>query len=270
MPADFAPHLIEAVVRRHVDLNTQEIAEDYHRLYENLAEAGLHTTEERISCLHQYFFKRLGCDRIVADVAAEFPNLVLPVRVGPADGVEGCFPSPARDVIVVRLKPDRFEQPEALRRFLRHEFMHVADVLDPAFGYPQERRELEPAARERYAVLWGIHADARIARSGREPLRSRADWLLRIDPSWRPMFESFWNRERITHAELLDWAVDPAKFAGSSAGGRCSLCRFPTFVWGKLNDEVVRLIGADYPTWDPQKGACERCVESYEIRAGHW
>ena len=46
------------------------------------------------------------------------------------------------------LRVERFAQPEELARFLRHELMHVHDMLSPEFGYsPQLHLPGQNAAR---------------------------------------------------------------------------------------------------------------------------
>jgi hypothetical protein len=59
-----------------------------------------------------------------------------------------------------------------VRVLLRHELMHVADMLDPAFGYERSLPTSDdgPSAdnivRDRYRVLWDVTIDGRLARAG--------------------------------------------------------------------------------------------------------
>lgn len=287
---EYAPHLLDAVVRRHVDLNTADIAATYRRLYDELAEIGLHRDPDRLASLNYYAFQRLGLNRPVETAAAEFPATPRHVRVGTADRVEGCFLPVARDAVLVRLQPERFEDPAGLTRYLVHEWRHVADMVAPEFGYPvEDPPELSPPAQERYALLWGAHCDARIERSGREPLRPAAAWQAGFDRSWghveaevrRQGFERFRTEDLIPHPRLLSMATEPAEWVriycrsgkpAGAPGSPCPLCGFPTFNWifpnGRLDVRIARAIQEDFPGWRRAQGACERCVELYELRAG--
>lgn len=286
----FAPHLVEAVVRRQVDLGRQPIASLHRERYEALLESGAGSDPESLDTLHAELFHAFGLGRPVEEVAAEFPDCPGEVRVGPADQVEGCFLPDPRSTALLRLHAGRFDRPEPLRRFLRNEWWHLHDMIDPAFGFPRERFELDPAARERYATLWSAFADARSIRTGREPLRSREEWVSLLDRLWsaseeihrRRALEGFWTVPSLTHAELLGMAADAhlllQRFCPGIPrhlpGDRCPLCRFPSFHWlfpaGRLSPSLSERIREDFPAWTPDEGACERCVELYEVRTGHW
>lgn len=50
-------------------------------------------------------------------------------------------------------------------------------------------------------------------------------------------------------------------------GSPCPLCSFPTYRWMEISDrEVIEAIQADYPRWEAEQGACERCVDLYPFR----
>jgi hypothetical protein len=90
------------------------------------------------------------------------------------------LPVDAAPTIVVRLRPQSLLDPEGLRTLLRRELLHVADMLDPAFGYLKELPSVErdPAVvnllRERYRVLWDATIDGRLCREGLLGTRARA------------------------------------------------------------------------------------------------
>ena len=71
-------------------------------------------------------------------------------RRWPMCGQRSARPRKRRPRIVVRLRPQSLLDPEALRTLLRRELLHVADMLDPAFGYLQgaARRRHRPRRRE--------------------------------------------------------------------------------------------------------------------------
>jgi hypothetical protein len=53
-------------------------------------------------------------------------------------------------------------------------------------------------------------------------------------------------------------------------GGRCPLCRFPTYAPEpnpeQLAAEVVARIVADFADWQPRHGLCGQCAELYRAR----
>ena len=63
-----------------------------------------------------------------------------------------------------------------LRDYVRHEFTHLSDMLDPAFGYaptldlPGLNGAQQRLARERYRLLWDITIDGRLTAAGRTPM----------------------------------------------------------------------------------------------------
>jgi hypothetical protein len=56
-------------------------------------------------------------------------------------------------------------------------------------------------------------------------------------------------------------------------GSPCPLCKFPTYNWvddpESICDEmVIEAVKIDFPGWESKDGACDRCIEVYELRAG--
>ena len=276
MRVEFSDALAEAAVQPRIDRDEDGVGALFHATRDELTDRGLWSDAARPAALFQYLFRRAGLDRAVAGIVAEFPTLP-PVRVGLASGAEGAFLAANRSAMMVRLRVERFD---ALPRYLRNELAHVADQLDPAFGYAES--ELEPPVRERFALLWAAHIDARTEAAGREPLRDAEAWLRRVEAAWpwagdvRRCFDAF-RAAAISHAVLIECAAEPRKFIERFGGAvvkggatRCPLCRFPTLVWGRLADEVAALVSADYAWWSRADGACGHCAERYEVKAGVW
>lgn len=233
-------------------------------------------------------FSALGLAAPIFKVASEFRDVGIPKAVvGSGSGNEGVFLSPRRDELRIALDPERFTDLPALERFLRHEWMHVADMLDPSFEYPSTPETgYTEAVRERYALLWGTLCDARILRSGREPLRSRDDWKRRFEGAFASFadrgaaFDALWDSPRPTHPELWHVSIEPSRairrFGGTASqgprtpGGLCPLCSFPTFDWRDAPAGALAEIRSDFPAWDERDGVCGRCGEVYEVRAGLW
>jgi hypothetical protein len=141
-----------------------------------------------------------------------------------ADLVDAVAPGPdGRPLLVIRLRPMTLVDPATLRALLRHELTHVADMLDPAFGY---QRALPPSddgpqadtlLRDRYRVVWDVTIDGRLARDGAaHPVAHEARWrefhaaFAAIGVSCSRVFDRWWSEPRPTHAKLLAFAQAPA------------------------------------------------------------
>ncbi|HET6204164.1 MAG TPA: hypothetical protein VFI25_15340 [Planctomycetota bacterium] len=291
--------LLEAVVFDEV--RAREAAGDlrcarrYHRDLEAIY--GRPPGDERETAArerHARWFEQLGLDASLRAAAIEAgPSLgradrllVHAVATSQAEGADlHGRPSPelGREelTVIVSLRPGRFRDGEALRRFLRHELRLVADLLDPTFG-----RSAAPApdarTRDRYRLLWGISAEGRSARAGLPGLRPREasaeefDHVFRSLPAEtrRAAFDRLYDGPRPSHAALLSLAEQPAETMGGGSGGgapgaRCPLCRFPTFDWADpeapIPGRVLARIRAAFPDWAPERGACRECVDRYSL-----
>ncbi len=173
------------------------------------------------------------------------------------------------------------------RDFLRHEFMHLHDMLDPAFGYVPELElpELNTAqkrlARERYRLLWDITIDGRLAAAGHAPMATReqhAAAFARGYSFWpeekrAQTFNTLWGAKAPRHADLLALIADPRGLRDAhrpAPGASCPLCDFPTFQWaepGSLEPGLVQRITTEFPNWSPEHGVCARCWEAYQVNA---
>lgn len=294
---EYQPALVEAAVLVAARARREERAllRERDPLYE-IADG-----EERDSAfvrLYARWFERLALHRSLEDGLAERPVIatscerrvvarVLDRRDEAADLLGA--PS-ARPILLVRMTADTLGAPERALAFLRRELLHVADMLDPAFGYPIRGHERphaqpvgdttpgagareaagsgwppEPAVRDRYGVLWDVTVDGRLARSGQAPATARADrWrdFQRAFPTLaETAFERFWRADRCTHADLLAFA------RGDAARRLCPLCGFPSggAEPGPLPPSVLAAIAADFPTWGPGAGICARCAEVYAV-----
>lgn len=290
MDSTFEPHLVELAVRRHLDRPGSVSGTESREVRERLSEVEPGLDGARMAVLQRWAFQRLGLDRPFRTVSEEFPDVALPVRVGMPGQHEGCLLPDSRAALLVRVALRRFDDLETLAVWLRHEWMHASDMLRGEFGYPQSIPPLDPPVRDRLKLLWSAHVDARLSRRGCRTLRSRAAWEEHVLHFWSSVdlqtrmaaFDGFWTQGPYTHAELLSWAQDPrellARFAKVPVkglpGGRCPLCRFATFHWTFPDEQgrpgLAEAVRSDFPAWTPDDGLCERCVELYEIRTGHW
>lgn len=190
---------------------------------------------------------------------------------------------------VLALRVRRFENDDKLSAFLRHEFMHLHDMVDPAFGYSPFVKQTGPSptqqriTRERYRLLWDVTIDGRLSRqthSSLEAPRAKYEALFHRAYSFWPeekrqtVFEQLWNSCAPKHSDLLALASDPRDFAHAHEpvpGAPCPLCTFPTFEWAdpsSFTPEATTAIQAQFPSWRPQHGTCSRCLETYEVALG--
>ena len=133
--------------------------------------------------------------------------------------------------MVLRLRPAHLATPAALLTFLRHELLHLADMLDPAFGYqpvlPPAAVESVPAhvLRERYRVLWNTSVDGRLTRLGLAPPTCRAHRFQEFTQTF-PMlgmrtaeaFAGLFEAAAMTYAELVQGACAPEAVWGHLRG----------------------------------------------------
>jgi hypothetical protein len=259
--------------------------------------------EAAFRAFHAAWFERLGLDREVARALRERPSIALradrcllahtssgrdesaELFVAPGNG-EG---KSCRGTVVLRLRPETLARPAGLREFLRHEFLHIADMLDPRFAYepwlpPSEAGPAhEPLLKDRYRVLWDAYIDGRLSRLGQAPAGRRAERLGEFKRAF-PMlghvteeaFDRFFTAVFLRHDDLVAFAVDPESILSRSSGGRspgdsCPLCRFPTYAFepeaGRLPSAVLEEIRGDFPGWDPARGLCLQCADLYRSRA---
>lgn len=294
----YAPDLIEAAVllaeRTAPGSAGRAFRRERDRLYE-IPDADLR--EASFRSLHLQWFGRLGLERAIERVVRERADVVQRVSGGRvlraltrddegADLAQRVTPAGARGAptLILRLRPATLVEPEILRALLHHELTHVADMLDPAFGYERSlpASEAGPSAdnilRDRYRVLWDVTIDGRLARAGlvngsMRDIRWRefAATYAMLGDRCRSAFERWFDEARPTHAELVAFATAPARAAGSAGPGRCPLCRFPVASLDQrvetLSAPTLAAIRANHPGWRLTQGLCAQCLDLYEARA---
>lgn len=192
-----------------------------------------------------------------------------------------------RPVLVILIRARTLLDAEAVAVLLRHELLHVADMLDPGFGYTPDLPALdggpshESLVRRRYRTIWDVTIDGRLhalgllASGGGERRRSELLAAFPLPPGEAgPFFRRFFNGARPTHAEILALAIGggmSASGAGPDAGPRaCALCRFPSAVLDTkgrgMKPATIEAIRADFPAWTPEAGICLQCADLYDAR----
>ncbi|MBI3628618.1 MAG: hypothetical protein HY217_03365 [Candidatus Rokubacteria bacterium] len=183
--------------------------------------------EAAFAALHGAWFERLRLDRRLPKALAERPEIAgrcarcIVARVVAArdESADLLVAPPALPTLLVRVRAATLGVPARWERLLRHELLHVADMLDPAFGYaPRLPSSPEGPAHdrrlaERYRVLWDAYVDGRLARAGRVPAEVREVRLGDFARAFSELgdrvpggFEAFFGAERCTHADLVAFA----------------------------------------------------------------
>lgn len=271
-----------------------------NRLYE-LADA--EERERAFQALNVAWFDQLGMAKPIEKAVRERPLVSSSAKccvVSRAPGKkeegaelfvsseEGLSEKDQRTVRIL-LRPESLLQPEILLTFLRHELLHVADMLDPNFGYEPELPAVDGGPThdrlliDRYRTLWDATIDGRLTRLGwlYDSVRARrlSDFC-RAFPMFgelaEAVFSRFFDREPHTHAELVAFALNPRSVAegstpGFHAGTCCPLCGFLTHTFepkpASLPPDVVTQITQDYPRWDLSQGLCVQCADLYRTHA---
>jgi hypothetical protein len=294
----YDPHLVEEAIFLVVKDRPQERI--FHRGRDQLYRiADAEARDRAFQEYHSSWFTRLGLHLPLEQALAEQPTILQAVHTcvvgyAPTQKDEGAelFVSPPaaglnereRRAVGVLLRPVSFLDPDTLLGLLRHELLHIADMLDPDFGYepafpqPQGGPAAEHLLRDRYRMLWDTTINGRMVRRGwaspaiRERcLRDFTHVFPLLGAGALAAFARFFDTGPHTHAELLAAARElggnPRK-PGQS--GRCPLCRFPTYVFEPhpeyLPTPVIARIAQDFPAWRPAHGLCVQCADLYRAQ----
>jgi hypothetical protein len=243
--------------------------------------------------LHLEWFREWALEKTLLGLAAEFPLLrealgalvYRKARVKSDEGAELYVSTENGRAGMVALRVERFEQPEELARFLRHEFTHVHDMVNPAFGYspqlhlPGQNAAQQRLTRERYRLLWDITIDGRLISSSRSTVGSREQHRAAFDRAFGfwpelkrdELFDALWKNPSPLHGDLLAMAADPRDLKSAhepTPGTPCPLCGFATFDWADSEGfcaQTTASIQKEFPQWTPAQGACGRCVKIYRL-----
>lgn len=252
--------------------------------------------------LNRVWFIRLELDRVIARALEEQPLInshiancfVAAAAQAQGEGAElfvvadPAVAPGARRTLRILIRPESLLQPEILTPFLRHELLHIADMLDPVFAYQPVLPKTaggplyDTLITHRYRVLWNITIDGRMARwgwcDGSVRKRDLGEFLAAF-PMLRErreeIFTSFFDAAQPRHAELAAFALDPhapiGRMTGTSAAAtHCPLCRFPTHAFEpapeSLESEIAKAIQDDFPKWRPSQGLCLQCADLYRAR----
>lgn len=246
--------------------------------------------------VHLEWFVEWGAEKFLATVVRRFARLETALEIlafrkarsRPEEGAE-LFGDPAGGRRgVVALRPERWGDTAALTRFLHHELAHLADMLDPAFGYSPELAQTgqtvsqQRLVRERYRLLWDVSLDGRLTARGLETIADEAQRRAEFErgfaflPESRraELFAALWTGRLARHQDLLEIATDPRGLRERHApvpGAPCPLCGFAAFQWTDartLRPAVRDRIHTDFPAWHESEAVCARCAEMYDAIVG--
>jgi len=293
MEIDYEPRFLDEVVLRAAGARPE--GRLFYRERERVYAIG--DPEERARAfdrLNVAWCERLGLARPLADAVAEQALVAGGVAccgVGrppdPRDaGAEllvrppepGEPPAAAR-VLRILLPPEMLLAPDTLWPFLRRELQHVADMLDPRFGYEPKLPPVmggpahERLLRDRYRVAWDATVDGRLVRAGRLPAGACAEreaefcrTFAMLGDAAPAAFARLFDDPTPTHAALVGFVTAATRGAGR-ASGACALCGFPTADLEPdptaLPAEALAEIAADFPEWRPADGCCRQCADLY-------
>jgi hypothetical protein len=314
MKIEFDPNLIEEVIFRELRVREEKgdfsLTNEYHSLtdpvYENFP---LDERPAQFKRIEWDFFKKLGFSGIIKEVFDEFPGLEGKVAGGVvikalnhfdegANLTKGPSDEVSKKRAAIKVLPERFQDVAYLKKIVRHELMHVIDMVDESFGYRDERLGCNPMEesiiRERYSTFWDIFVDSRLIRKGKETVSDKegrkGEFVLLYKQIpfevKAAIFDVLWQDAQLTHDRILELSKDVNKVMKIAEGlpikrvektkktllpgAQCPLCQFRTYHWvDNLEQEpyLVDAIKKDFPEWGPEDGACERCIEVYRVRS---
>lgn len=312
----YDPQLVDDIVYKGLAKRESngdlELYNEYHAQRDAIYDLELEKRPKHFKELDNDFFGRLGYDAYLNDILEEYPNLKeciedVHIRRATTKQNEGSNVVDKGRKILIRLYPEQFVEGTSIHKVLRHELMHVSDMMDKDFGYKDEEYNCSPMEErminDKYRLFWDIYVDGRIERSGKDTIAGKGErikefdsYFIKLPQETRSLlFEKIWCGEvPITHDKIVGMAKDidnllalaegagskdintikeEAQAKGPLPGTTCVLCGFPSYNWVEgieEDDEIINIIHEDFPNWSISDGICSRCEEHYKIRAGKW
>lgn len=202
-------------------------------------ELDLELRSRAFSALDQDWFVRLDIAQVALQACSEWPSIMSKVNrcilapcLRPQEEGAELFGAHERKAglqekpnLVIRIQPASLARPSHLQSLLRHELMHINDMLDPHFRYDPSLEQFHDelgipnAIRERYRILWDMYIDGRIAHSGQLGPEARARRLREFKPLFRVLdihtldaFNSIFDADTLDHPTILAYARCPQSF----------------------------------------------------------
>jgi hypothetical protein len=286
---DLVEEAVHAAMIAHPDVRA--FHRDRERCYESRAE----DRDARFAECFQSWFDRLGLSRSIDAAFSERRAIVEQVaqaRVSATrrrkdQGVELFVAPPQaelcerdRRLLHARVLASTLADPDAALVMLRPELLHVADMLDPEFGYRPELPVAESGPTQdrmlldRYSALWSASVVGRLIAAGLLGSQARERSAARLAAAFpmhaeqlEEVFGFLLEGARPPHDDLVAIALDPRALGEPSVGDghphRCCLCGCPTSRFEPTDrlSGIVDAIRAHVPTWSPADPVCPQCAD---------
>lgn len=235
-PIQYEPSLVEEAVLLAVTDRPEEGS--FRRERDSIYE--IRDTDRReihFGALHRAWFQRLGLSHPLRQALAERPILASATRrcfvarvLRRKDETAELFVNPEdsrtqevqRPSIGIMLRPISFVEGDETLNLLRHELLHIVDMLDPAFEYTpafsceEDAAIPETAILERYRALWNASVEGRIARERLGNSFRRAQRLAEfasvfgmLGEQTEQAFSHMFDQSGHTHPQLVAFARAP-------------------------------------------------------------
>ena len=297
----YDPRLVEEAVfyAQRDSYVRQELDEQRNRIYE----VGDPDERERLFLdLSRTWFDRLGLGKVIEDALREQPLItaqvgscfIVCVARAKEESAELFVAHDARQseprerTLRILLRPESLLNSASLETFLRHEFFHIADMLDPAFGYEPTLPKADGGPTydtlviNRYRVLWDVTISGRMLRRGwcdaairEQQFNDFVHVFPMLQNNAEELFSRFFDSEQPEHYDLACFAFDPRRARDhlkhqATPGTHCPLCKFPTHAYepepNNLGVDIVAAIKEDFPAWTASRGLCTQCADLYRGR----
>ncbi len=300
---EYQPQLVEEAVLRAIAGHAAErdFRKERDRVYMLSDED---ERENAFQGLHQAWYERLELDQPLGLVLAHWPIItrktcrciVLKAPQKKQIGAELFVSHPKNDhgvapehrSVTVQLTPELAANTEPCLHFLRHEFLHIVDMLDPVFGYQPSlpASELGPTydrlLQQRYRILWDVSVGGRLQQQGLLPGPAGEQYWTVFgqafdgpSPALEEAFSFFFETPQPRHEDLVSFALAPEKWFKTQtvkSKGLCPLCHFPScdlkHAATTLPPHVLQAIKEERPDWKPDDPVCQQCMHLFEARAG--
>lgn len=296
-PIRFEPYFIEEAVFLRIKqieaLGQKESAHSFHqgrtRIYETVEKEG---QPKAFQDLNATFFRDLCLDKNFQDIFQEYPllqssgmDVYVKSTFQKRQERSELFVDGSARTLILSLRVLQTLDLGLLAPFLRHELMHISDMVDPDFQYDPNPvmggtgQVEEELIRDRFRVLWNLYVSARLVGRGHAPLIPFNNLKGEFERSFShidevekaKIIQNFVGQKKWTQAELLQLARNERINKPLGEGGlRCPLCHFTSYedkrVWTDEEQLMILEIKKDFSAWSPGQGLCSQCFDLYSSR----
>ena len=183
------------------DFNTQR-----SRVYDDNTASD--SRDKAFGIFHETWFVRLGLRELFENVIAEFPIVansgaeifIKRVWMAREEGSQ-LYKDGFEATVMLALQPARVMECGFLQSFLRHELLHISDMLDTRFQYSPhavlggDSEITDNLIRDRFRLLWNWFVDGRLQRRGYTLAQSLEKQRAMLDKAF-----FFWSAEKRENA----------------------------------------------------------------------